>query len=235
VGFSPTLSLDATPLLKHLELLVCNSDARLAKQCPLLTRGVSECSLGGEFRRFTFFLPLGRVFAILGVGCSLSSCLMTERDFTVRQATVADLDALVPLFDAYRQFYRKPTDPGLARRFLLERLANNESILFLAEQKDGPAAGFTQLYPSFSSASAARILILNDLFVTPAGRRARVGTLLLAAAARFGEAAGAVRLTLSTEITNKSAQTLYERQGWTRDTDFYLYTLELGSWKSESS
>src|SRR6266699_3356408 len=85
---------------------------------------------------------------------------------------------LLPLFDAYRQFYRKPSDPGLARRFLLERFQHNQSVVFLAMRRDGSAVGFTQLFPSFSSASAARILVLNDLFVLPETRRMRVGTRL---------------------------------------------------------
>ena len=40
---------------------------------------------------------------------------MTTREIEVRQATVADLDRLVPLFDAYRQFYRQPSEPERAR------------------------------------------------------------------------------------------------------------------------
>ncbi len=131
------------------------------------------------------------------------------------------------MFDAYRQFYRKPSDLGLARRFLLERFQHNQSIVFLALQQDGSAVGFTQLFPSFSSASAARIFILNDLFVQPEARRKRVGSLLLAAAARFGRAVGAVRLILSTEVTNETAQALYETERWTRQTDFYVYNLAL--------
>ena len=60
----------------------------------------------------------------------------------VRQATVADLDLLVPMFDAYRQFYRKPSDLDLARRFLLERFQHNQSIVFIATFEDGSPAGF---------------------------------------------------------------------------------------------
>jgi ribosomal protein S18 acetylase RimI-like enzyme len=147
---------------------------------------------------------------------------------TVREATILDLDLLAPLFDAYRQFYRKPTDAELARRFLRNRLENGESVLFLALLPGGAAAGFTQLYPSFSSASAAPIFILNDLFVEPRFRRMGAGAALLAAARAFGERAGAVRLTLSTEITNEYAQALYEACGWTRQKDFYVYNLNLG-------
>jgi len=147
---------------------------------------------------------------------------------TVREATILDLDLLTPLFDAYRQFYRKPGDLELARRFLRERLENGQSIVFLALLPDGTAVGFAQLFPSFSSASAARIFILNDLFVEPRYRRMSAGAGLLAAARAFGEAAGAVRLTLSTEVANGSAQALYEACGWTRQTDFYVYNLSLG-------
>ncbi|MGH9584498.1 MAG: GNAT family N-acetyltransferase [Bryobacteraceae bacterium] len=87
--------------------------------------------------------------------------------------------------------------------------------------------GFKHLFPSFSSLSAARIFILNDLFVRPEARRTGVASSLLTAAASFGRAAGAVRLTLSTEVTNEAAQALYETEGWTRQTDFYVYTLNL--------
>ena len=152
---------------------------------------------------------------------------MYEHGVAVRQATILDLDLLVPLFDAYRQFYRRPSDLGLARRFLLERFEHNESIIFLAVGRDGRAVGFTQLFPSFSSASAARIFILNDLFVLPEARRMRVGSQLLSAAASFGRAAGAVRLTLSTEVTNETAQALYETEGWKQQTNFYVYDLAL--------
>ena len=33
----------------------------------------------------------------------------------IRQATVDDLHLLVPLFDAYRQFYRQPSKPERAQ------------------------------------------------------------------------------------------------------------------------
>ena len=155
---------------------------------------------------------------------------MDEQDgVAVRQATIFDLDLLAPLFDQYRQFYRRPSDVDLARRFLLERFQHNQSVIFLATLRDGSAVGFMQLFPSFSSVSAARILILNDLFVRPDARRKRVGALLLASAAGFGRVAGAARLTLSTEVTNETAQALYESAGWTRQTEFHVYDLALDS------
>lgn len=146
---------------------------------------------------------------------------------TVRQATIHDMDHLVPLFDAYRQFYGKSSDLSLARTFLTERFQHNESIIFLALSDTGSGAGFTQLYPSFSSVRAARTYILNDLFVAPEARRTGVGALLLNEAARFGRAAGAARLSLSTALANTPAQGLYESLGWKRDEVFCEYALAL--------
>ncbi|HEY3455961.1 MAG TPA: GNAT family N-acetyltransferase [Bryobacteraceae bacterium] len=152
---------------------------------------------------------------------------MDDESIAVRQATIFDLDRIAPLFDLYRQFYRKPSDLALARRFLRDRFEHNQSIIFLATRGDSTAVGFAQLFPSFSSASAARILILNDLFVLSEVRRRGHGSQLLAAAAEFGRAIGAVRLTLSTEVTNEAAQALYEGTGWKRQTDFYVYNFPL--------
>jgi len=153
--------------------------------------------------------------------------MATHSNITIRQATVSDLDILIPLFDAYRQFYRQPPDPALARQFLEGRLQRNESVILMAQQQDGEAVGFTQLFPSFSSASAARIFILNDLFVAPSFRRQGAGSQLLGAAANFARSAGAVRLTLSTEVTNHAAQALYSAEGWKRQTDYFVYNLRL--------
>jgi GNAT superfamily N-acetyltransferase len=151
---------------------------------------------------------------------------MTTREVEVRQATVADLNLLVPLFDAYRQFYRQSSEPERARRFLLERFEYNQSVIFLAFE-DAAAIGFTQLYPSFSSGAMARIFILNDLFVAPGARQRGVGSALLQAAAQYGRRAGALRLVLSTELTNTTAQSVYERTGWKRDTVYCVYQLAL--------
>ena len=145
---------------------------------------------------------------------------------TVRQATVDDVEQLVPLFDAYRQFYGRTSDAAAARTFLLARFANRESTLFIAHEGD-TAIGFAHLYPSFSSVSLARIFILNDLFVQEQARRTRVASSLLSAAATFAVSLGAVRLSLSTALTNDAAHALYRSAGWNRDQQFSVYHLAL--------
>ena len=147
-------------------------------------------------------------------------------NISLRQAALSDLDELVPLFDAYRQFYGRASDVDAVRAFLLARFNHGESVLFLARE-DHVAIGFAQLYPSFSSVSLARTFILNDLFVAPQARRKGVGSKLLAATVEFAKTVGAVRISLSTATSNDSAQALYQAAGWTRDEQFVVYQFTL--------
>lgn len=143
------------------------------------------------------------------------------------QATIHDLDALVPLFDGYRQFYRQAADPARARAFLAERFRHHESLILLARDEAGESLGFTQLYPLFSSVRAVRSYLLNDLFVSPHARRQGVAAALLQAAAEQARLLGAADLSLSTAQDNTAAQALYESLGWQREQGHYEYSLML--------
>lgn len=99
-------------------------------------------------------------------------------EYTIVRADLEHLEILAPLFDAYRVFYKQPTDLNGARRFLDERLSNLESVIFLA-LLDRQGLGFTQMYPSYTSVSMERILILYDLYVIPDARRLGVGKALM--------------------------------------------------------
>lgn len=140
----------------------------------------------------------------------------------VREAGLEDLEHLAPLFDDYRSFYRQPSDLDGARRFLADRLRGQESRIFLAEDEDGAALGFVQLFPSFSSVSLKRMWILNDLFVAPEARGSGVARALMDRARRLAKETGAKGLALETEPHNLPAKALYEDLGWELDgTDHY--------------
>jgi len=144
----------------------------------------------------------------------------------IRRADIHDLGLITPLFDLYRQFYEQASDLVSAKSFLQQRIQQNESVIFLAF--DGAdAVGFTQLYPGFSSVSMARTFLLNDLFVVSSHRRRGVGSLLLAAAVAHAKAEQAVRISLTTNVANTTAQAVYEAQGWAREKAFLTYNFEL--------
>ncbi|MGH8184111.1 MAG: GNAT family N-acetyltransferase [Rhodanobacteraceae bacterium] len=147
---------------------------------------------------------------------------------TTPRATLADLDALSKLFDAYRVFYRQASDLTEARTFLQQRLQHDESVIFIAcAAATAEAIGFTQLYPSFSSVSARRIWILNDLFVAPQARQRGVAHALMARARAFAIETGGLRLVLETAEDNAPAQALYVSLGYVHETGTRHYALEL--------
>lgn len=146
---------------------------------------------------------------------------------STRPAEARDLDAISILFDAYRQFYEKPADVALARRYIIERFQRKESVLLIAEDETGEIVGFTQLYPAFCSVLADRTFVLYDLFVAPAARGTGAGRALMEAAEAHGRKTGVARLELSTAHTNLIGQSLYESCGWVRDNAFYVYTKTL--------
>ena len=144
----------------------------------------------------------------------------------IMQATPADVGALAPLFDAYRQFYKKPSNEEAARRFLFARLSKNESVMFYAQLGDA-AVGLVHLYPVFSSLQLRRQWILSDLFVSPDARQHGVAHALMDRARQFAESTQADGLMLETATDNHTAQRLYESLGWKRDEEFYRYFLAL--------
>ena len=141
-------------------------------------------------------------------------------------ANLDQLEEVSELFDQYRVFYNQPTDLEAAIKFLQERLQQHDSTIFIARD-NSIAIGFTQLYPSFSSVSMKRIWILNDLFVDENSRHKGVAKLLMNTAEEFARSTGAVRIALSTQISNSIAQDLYKSRGYQKDEIFHHYSLSL--------
>ena len=130
---------------------------------------------------------------------------------TVFHADHEHLDDLAVLFDGYRMFYRQSSDLDAARRFLGDRFANDDSVIFAASLLEtNGLVGFTQLYPTFSSVRMRRVWTLNDLFVAKSTRGRGAARALMEAAREFAVSTGAVALELATERDNTTAQALYD-------------------------
>ncbi|MDB5277065.1 MAG: family N-acetyltransferase [Ferruginibacter sp.] len=144
---------------------------------------------------------------------------------TIKKASLADVEIITPLFDAYRVFYEQATDITAAANFLSERLSKNESVIFIAFM-NSEAVGFIQLYPIFSSVSLRATWLLNDLYVAGNARQQGVAAALLNQAKLFGIQSNAKWLLLETAADNFTAQSVYEKNGWIKQTDFF-YQLPL--------
>jgi GNAT superfamily N-acetyltransferase len=130
------------------------------------------------------------------------------------RVTESDLDELLPLMRGYCDFYEvAPSDEALlamSRTLLAD--PEFEGRQFIA-RVDGEPAGFATVFWLWSTLSAARIGLMNDLFVAPDHRGQRVGEALIEACRTAVRERGAASLEWRTALDNTTAQSLYDRVG----------------------
>jgi GNAT superfamily N-acetyltransferase len=146
----------------------------------------------------------------------------------IQRVGEADLADLLPLMRGYSDFYDvdPPDQALLALSLALIEDPQSEGIQVIARgAEDGIAVGFATVYWMWSTSRAARIGVMNDLFVDPAARRRGVGEALIAACLDLVRARGAVSLQWQTALDNHTAQALYERVGGIRES-WYDYHLD---------
>ena len=139
------------------------------------------------------------------------------------QASPGHVPDLIPLFDAYRIFYRQSSDYKGAQKFLKDRLEKNESVIYIAFMEEN-AIGFVQLFPIFSSVSMEPMYLLNDLYVEENYRGKGIGKALVDISKALCIEKGYKGLALQTEANNP-AQHIYEHLDFEKDPDlFYFWT-----------
>ena len=112
-----------------------------------------------------------------------------------------------------------------AENFLKERLKNQDSEIFVAEE-NGILTGFTQLYPLFSSTRMKRYWLLNDLFVNENHRGKGHSKALIESAKELCIETKACGILLETDKTNEIGNQLYPSCGFEHYThaNFYEWT-----------
>lgn len=144
--------------------------------------------------------------------------------------TDADLADLLPLMRGYCDFYGvQPSDQELlamSRTLIADR--EHEGLQLVARDANGEAIGFATIFWSWSTLSASRIGVMNDLFVAGQARRSGIGEALIAACLEHARAHGAQTLSWQTARDNAPAQSLYERVGARREewVDYSLPTVD---------
>lgn len=139
----------------------------------------------------------------------------------VTQETIGEV---VPLFNAYREFYGQSSDLQQAEQFIQERVMGGESTIFLAYLEEKPV-GFAQLFPVFSSVAMKRAFLLNDLFVAKQARKQGIAQSLMEQCYAYCQQKGARYMMLETARDNVQAQKLYEKMGMTVDETVYYYSI----------
>jgi GNAT superfamily N-acetyltransferase len=149
-------------------------------------------------------------------------------DVAIAEVGEQDLSDLLPLMAAYSEFYGAApgADSLLAlSRTLLEDPEGQGLQLIARRRERGPALGFATLYWTWSTLRAARIAIMNDLFVAPEARGTGLGAALIDACRERARERGMSRLEWRTAPGNVQARRLYERVGAQRS-EWIDYGLE---------
>jgi GNAT superfamily N-acetyltransferase len=139
----------------------------------------------------------------------------------------ADLGDLLPLMRAYCDFYEvDPSDEALltlSRALIAD--PEREGVQLIARE-DGRPVGFATIFWSWATSIAARIGVMNDLYVAPEARGSGVADALIEACADESRRHGAAELTWQTAKDNVRAQRVYDRVGATRS-DWVDYSLNV--------
>ncbi len=140
-----------------------------------------------------------------------------------------DLPDLLPLMRDYCDFYgvSPPDERLLAMSRALIDDPRRDGIQLIARRSDGRAMGFATLFWSWSTLSAARIGVMNDLFVHPHARGTGLADALVEASAQRCRDRGDVTLlSWQTAKDNERAQAVYERLGAVRE-EWIDYSIDL--------
>ncbi|MGH3473033.1 MAG: GNAT family N-acetyltransferase [Nocardioidaceae bacterium] len=130
--------------------------------------------------------------------------------------TEPDLDELLPLMRGYCDFYAvSPSDDDLlAMSRALIADPEREGVQLLARDEADRAVGFATIFWSWSTSSAGRLAIMNDLFVHPDARGTGLADDLIMRCAALCRARGdIVELAWQTALDNDRARAVYERVG----------------------
>ena len=146
----------------------------------------------------------------------------------VAVAGEADLGELLALLRGYCDFYEvSPSDDALlavSRALIAD--PEREGVQLLARDTSGVAVGFATVYWSWQTLSAARLGVMNDLFVAPDARGSGVAEALIAACRDACAAHGAPTLAWQTALDNGRAQAVYNRVGG-RPSQWLDYSLDV--------
>jgi GNAT superfamily N-acetyltransferase len=130
-----------------------------------------------------------------------------------------DFADLLPLVRAYCDFYEvNPPDAALLELFeALCRDPEREGVQLIARDSDGEPIGFATIYWTWSTAQAARVGVMNDLFVAPQARGSGLAERLVEACRERCREHRAKTLAWQTAPDNHRAQRVYDRIGGQRD------------------
>jgi GNAT superfamily N-acetyltransferase len=147
-------------------------------------------------------------------------------EYSIARVGSKDLSDLLPLMRAYCDFYAAapPDEDLLALATALISDPDREGLQLMARDGSGAAVGFVTVFWTWSTTDAARLGVMNDLFVAELARGGGLAERLIQACRAECARRGASRLVWQTAPDNLRAQAVYNRVGATREqwVDYWL-------------
>lgn len=142
-------------------------------------------------------------------------------------------EQVAALFDGYRSHYGQPPSARRTRAWLHDQVAQRRLAVAAAVRAEH-VCGFITTAITPASLRLGVAWLIRDLYVAPRHRRSGVAKTLLQHVVDEARAAGALRVSLQTEVDNTSARTLYAEVGFRPVSGLELLNLTLAPNRQDS-
>ena len=139
-----------------------------------------------------------------------------------------NLAELLPIIRQYQEFYQvADISDERNKQFFSQFGVDNPFGCQFLYREGGEVLGFATVYLTYTSAIAAKVAVMNDLYTVANARGKGVGRKLIEHCRQYAKGRDAIRLQWVTAEDNTTAQILYDNLDTTSRTwKFYTYPAE---------
>ena len=129
-------------------------------------------------------------------------------DINIKKILEENICDLAEIFDEYQIFYKQTPNQINNLQFLKDVIKNG--AIFHVAYINQKAVGFTGVYFSYSSVSAKKIAIINNLFVLSDNRKYGIGKKIMKSTIAYLKNSGISHIRWCTQQNNIKAQKFYQ-------------------------
>lgn len=144
----------------------------------------------------------------------------------IRRAGPKDGEKIIAMIEALLDYeHIGPMTEGSHERLLADMSREDPPFVTFIAEVEGQAAGYSIVYETYSTMRGRPRLFIEDIFVYPEFRGARVGWDLLRTVLRHARERDCCLVEWQVLTWNQLAIDFYERAGAERDQEWYTYRL----------
>jgi len=130
--------------------------------------------------------------------------------FMIEVVSSENIKEILPLIRSYQAFYNvADINDSNNHEFFSQFGSDSDTGCLFGYRVGQKMVAFATVYFSFSSTIAAKVAVMNDLYIDPDYRRQGIAKALILHCEQYGRSKGAARLQWVTAADNLPAQSLY--------------------------